>query len=83
MYLIPELSAVSRGGGVGMYIKQNIIFTLYAELSIMNEKVLNFYLLQYILKAKRLVCGTVYRPPRNDNLGIRGFFDSINLALGE
>ena len=29
---------VSRGGGVGMYIKQSIIFTPYAELSIMNEK---------------------------------------------
>ena len=28
----------SRGGDVGMYIKQSLIFTPYAELSIMHEK---------------------------------------------
>ena len=74
---------VSRGGGVGMYIKQSIIFTPYAELSIMNEKVFVSLFVTMHYEGKRLVCGTAYRSFRNDNLGLRGFFDSINLALGE
>ena len=74
---------VSRGGSVGMYIKQSIIFAPYAELSITNEKVFKSLFVTMHYEGKRLVCGTVYRPPRNDNLGLRGFFDSINLVLGE
>ena len=49
----------------------------------LNEKVLEFLFVTIHFEGKRLVCGTVYRPPRNDNLEIRGFFDSINLVLGE
>ena len=33
-------------------------------------------------EGKRLICGPVYRP-RNDNLELRGFFDSFNLVLRE
>ena len=45
---------VSRGGGVEICIKQSIIFTPYAELSIMNEKVFQslFVTIGYILKLK-------------------------------
>ena len=64
-----------------MYIKQSIIFTPYAELSIMNEKVFESLFLTIHFEGKRL--SNVYRPPRNDNLGLRGFFDSINLVLSE
>ena len=74
---------VSRGGGVGMYIKQSIIFTPYAKLSIMNEEVFESLFATIHFEGKRLVCGTVYRPPRNNNLGLRGFFDSTNMVLGE
>ena len=66
-----------------MYIKQSIIFTPYAELSIMNEKVFESLFVTIHFEGKKLVCGTVSRSPRNDNLGSRGFFDSINLILGE
>ena len=34
-------------------------------------------------EGKRLICGTVYRPPRNDNLGLSGLFDSVKLVLGK
>ena len=74
---------VSRGGGVGMYIKQSLIFTPYAELSIMHEKLFESLFVTMHFEGKRLICGTVYRPPRNDNLGLSGFFDSIKLVLGE
>ena len=73
----------SRGGGVGMYIKQSLIFTPYAELSIMHEKLFESLFVTIHFGGKRLICGTVYRPPRNDNLGLSGFFDSIKLVLGE
>ena len=73
----------SRGGGVGMYIKQSLIFTPYAELSIMQEKLFESLFVTIHFEGKRLICGTVYRAPRNDNLGLNGFFDSIELVLGE
>ena len=71
---------VSRGGVVGMYIKQSIIFTPYAELLIMMFES-PFVTIHF--EGKRLIWGNVYRPPRNDNLGLRGFFDSINQVVGE
>ena len=49
----------------------------------MNEKVFESLFVTIHFESKRLVCGTVYRPPRNDNLGLRSFFDSINLVLRE
>ena len=66
-----------------MYIKQSLIFTPYAELSIMHEKRFESLFVTIHFEGKRLICGTVYRPPRNDNLGLSGFFDSIKLVLGE
>ena len=60
---------VSRGGGVAMYIKQSLIFTPYAELSIMHEKLFESLFVIIHFEGKRLICSTVYRPPRNDNLG--------------
>ena len=37
---VSNLKAVSRSGVVGMYIKQSVTFTPYAELLIMNEEFL-------------------------------------------
>ena len=81
IYLI--LGVVSRGGGVGMYFKQSLIFTPYAELSIMHEKHFESLFVTIHFEGKRLICDTVYRLPRNDNLGLSCFFDSIKLVLGE
>ena len=80
---VSNLRVVSRGGGVGMYIKQSLIFTPYAKLSIMREKLFESLFVTIHFEGKRLICGTVYRPPRNDNLGVNGFFNSIKLVLGE
>ena len=48
----------------------------------MNEKVSESLFVAMHFEGKRLVCGTRYRPPGNDNLGLRSFFDSINLVKG-
>ena len=80
---IPNPRVASRDGGVGMYIKQSLIFTPYAELSIMHEKLFESLFVTIHFEGKRLICGTVYRPSRNDNLGLSGFFDSIKLVLDE
>ena len=80
---ISNPGVVSRGGGAEMYIKQSLIFTPNAELPIKHEKLFESLFVALHFEGKRLICGTAYRPPRNDNLGLRGFFDSINLVLGE
>ena len=72
---------VSRGGGVGMYITQSLIFTPYAELSIMHEKIFESLFVTIHFEGKRLICGTVYRPPCNDNLGLSCFFDSYQTGI--
>ena len=74
---------VSRGSGVGMYIKQSLIFTPYAELLIMHGKLFESLFVTIHFEGKRLIRDTVYRPPRNDNLGLSGFFDFIKLVLCE
>ena len=76
-------TVVSRDGGVRMHIKQNLIFNPYAELSIMHEKLFKSLFVTIHLEGKKLICGTVYRPPRNDNLGLSDFFDSVKLVLDE
>ena len=49
----------------------------------MHEKNFESLFVTIYFEGKGLICGTVYRSPRNDNLGLWGFFDSIKLVLGE
>ena len=49
----------------------------------MHEKLFDSLFVTIHFEGRRLICGTIYRPPRNDNLGLSGFFDSIKLVLGE
>ena len=74
---------VSRGGGVGMYIKQNLIFAPCPELSLMHEKSFEYLFVTIQFEGRRLICGTVYRPPRSDNLRLTCFFQNLNMVLTE
>ena len=74
---------VSRGGGVGIYIKQNLIFAPCPELSLMHEKSFESLFVTIQFDGRRLICGTVYRPPRNDNLRLTCFFQNLNMVLTE
>ena len=71
---------VSKGGGVGMYIKQNLIFALCPELSLMHEKSFESLFVTIQFEGRRLICGTVYRPPRNDSLRLTCFFQNLNVV---
>ena len=73
----------SRGGGVGMYIKQNLIFAPCPELSLMREKSFESLFVTIQFKGRSLICGTVYRPPRNDSLRLTCFFQNLNMVLTE
>ena len=78
---ISNLRVVSRDGGVGMYIKQNLIFAPCPELSLMHEKSFESLFVTIQFEGRRLICGTVYRPPRNDNLTLTCFFQNLNMVL--
>ena len=74
---------VSRGGGVGMYITQNLIFAPSPELSLMHEKSFESLFVTTQFEGRRLICGTVYRPPRDDSLRLTCFFQNLIMVLTE
>ena len=53
---------ISRGGGVGMYMKKNIIFSPCPKLSIMHEKMFESLFINVHFEGRSLTCGTIYRP---------------------
>ena len=64
---------ITRGGGVGMYIK-NIIFSPCPKLSIMLEKMFESLFINVYFEGRSLTCGTNYRPPRSDTAGLTCVF---------
>ena len=66
-----------------MYIKQNLIFAPFPELSLMHEKSFESLFVTIQFEGRRLICGTVYRPPRCDNVSLTCFFQNLNIVLTE
>ena len=58
----------SKGGGVGLYIKDKLVFSLNSDLTIMNEKHFESIFIIIQFKNKLIICGTIYRSPRNDKI---------------
>ena len=77
---ISDPRVVSRGVGVGMYIKQNLIFAPCPELSFVHEKSFESKFVTIQFEGRRLICGTVSRPPRNDSLRFTCFFQNLNMV---
>ena len=50
---------ISRGGGVGMYIKKNIIVSRSPKLSIMHEKIFESLFIYVHFEDRSLTCGTI------------------------
>ena len=67
----------SNGGGVGMYIKSNSVFSINPELSVMNEKIFESLFVTVSFKNKSIICGTIYRPPRRDNSSFESFNQNL------
>ena len=64
----------SRGGGVGLYIKDKLVFSLNSDLTMMNKKYFESIFITIQFKNKSIICGTIYGSPRNDNIS----FDIFN-----
>ncbi len=61
--LISKSRTNFRGGGVGIYIKENITFHLIDVQSIFHERVLETILVEITLHGgKKIVIGSIYRP---------------------
>ena len=67
----------SKGGGVGLYIKDKLVFSLNSDLTIMNEKYFESIFITIQFKNKSIICEIIYRSPRNDKLS----FDIFNNYL--
>ena len=67
----------SKGGGVGLYIKDKLVLSLNSDLTIMNEKYFESIFITIQFKNKSIICGTIYRFPQNDKLS----FDIFNNYL--
>ena len=71
----------NRGGGVGMYIKNNLIFSINSELTIMDEKNFESIFITLHFKHKSISCGTIYRPPCSTKQSFEIFNKHLNHTL--
>jgi len=78
---ISNPTLISKGGGVAMYIKNNITYQLYTELTVMNEKQFESIFVILKLDAVEVVCGTIYRSPIHMSSSFNIFLDSLNKSL--
>ena len=66
-----------------MYLKQNLIFAPCPELSLMHKKSFESLFVTIQFEGRRLICGTAYRPHRNDSVRLTCFFQNLNMVLIE
>ena len=54
----------ARGGGVGIYIKQNLSYKILKQYSVFSERIFEFLFIELSLanKKKNIVIGSIYRP---------------------
>ena len=55
---------ISKGGGEGMYIKKDVVFSVVPELTIMNEQIFESLFIVVHFETKSIICGTIYRPQK-------------------
>ena len=72
-----------KGGGVSMYIKNNLIFDLCPDLCIMEEKIFESFFIDIHLENKTVTCGTIYRSPNKKMKCINEFFNFLQTVLNK
>ena len=65
-----------RGGGVGFYIKNDVVYSRRTDLEIMNEKVFEAIFVDIMFKNKTITCGNIYHSPSKD-ANAQSLFQSI------
>ena len=68
---------ITKGGGVGLYIKNCYKFNLIDELTIMNKKIFESIFIKIQLHNENLFCGNIYRSPFNDSRLNENFLNNL------
>ena len=61
--LISNSRKTCKGGGVGLFIKKNIAFTVCSKRTIMQEKIFESLFASFEIGGKNAICGVIYRSP--------------------
>ena len=72
---------LQKGGGVGLYVKNNLNFHVCNDLTIMNEKFFESIFINIQFMNKEITCGTIYRSPQHSKDAFSKFFSQLQNAL--
>ena len=74
-----------KGGGVGIYVKDIISFSVCDELKIMEEKLFESIFIKVIFGGKSIIiiCGAIYRTPNLETNGNDIFLLNLKNCLSE
>ena len=78
LYLISEFK---KGGGVGFYVKDNLVYLTRLNLNRMEEKIFESLFINVKFKNKTITFGCIYRAPCNDIVSNSSFLDILNNTL--
>lgn len=71
----------THGGEIGFFIRENLVYTLRQDTSIMNEKVFESLFIDIKFKNKTITCGCIYRAPCNDVISNSDFLRTLESTL--
>ena len=71
----------TQGGGVGFYVKDNLVYSTRLDLNRMEEKFFESLFIDVKFKNKTITFGCIYRAPCNDILSNSSFLDILNNTL--
>ena len=71
----------TQGGGVGFYVKDNLIYSTRLDLNRMEEKIFESLFIDVKFKNKTITFGCIYRAPCNDIVSNSSFLDILNNTL--
>ena len=72
-----------RGGGVGLYIKDNLVFSIRDDLTLMREKIFESIFIEVIFNEKTVTYGAVYRSPFTETSTNVSFLTNLNGCLSK
>ena len=68
----------TQGGGVGFYVKDNLVYSTQLDLNRMEEKIFESLFIDVKFKNKNITFGCIYRAPCNDIVSNSSFLDILN-----
>ena len=71
----------TQGGGVGFYVKENLVYSTRLHLNRMEEIIFKSLFINVKFKNKTITFGCIYRSPYNDITSHSSFLDILNNTL--